>query len=143
MQGLGSTEAGVGQDLIIMAAPIASTLDQVGVLLDQAAAVGSVDAASLDDWSQQHAELGASYQRLVDRAADVASQGGDAQAAWLVEAERIAGMAQSLLHEVSSLSATYVRGRTTKIALWTGAAVLGAVGTLLTVRWYVNRKKRR
>lgn len=143
MQGLGSLDSGVGTDLILEAQPLTRTLSDVSLLIDQAVASGAVDEHTVQEWSARYDALNASYERLIDRAAAAAAAGGDTEAAWVTESDRLLIEVQALIRDVSSMSASYARANVTKVALWTGAAVLGVVGTLLTVRWYVNRKKRR
>lgn len=114
-----------------------SDLDALAIMLNEARAAG----IDVTPYQVRRDELRAALTRLSDRVGLLESS--DDIAAWTGERIR-------LLDEVSVLregARAFIRQQhassKVNIGIWVGAGVLGAVGTILLVRWYGKKRRRR
>lgn len=139
---LGTVDTRAAEEMLLAAQPAQVALDQVVALLRQADREGALDPVQLATWADRRDELLASYERLVNAASTAAGGNGDTRQAWLDEAARLQLEAMQLAQEIGGQAAAQASSKVVSVAFWTGAAVLGVVGTLLTVKWYRSRRRR-
>lgn len=120
--------------------PLYNTLSEIRVLLNQAADA-NIGAGQMNAWMDEHDALTASAGRLSDRVADLETPEDVAE--WNAELERIETGVGNLGAQVRAGLRSLISTSRFSVGLWTGAIVLGAVGGVLALRLYANKRKRR
>lgn len=140
MNGLGSTllSNALQEQLLGQTNDLFAQLDEINALLDEAARTNVVDANTQAAWLSRMDEVASGAQRLVDR---VGALDDTTVQAWHDELTRLVRLTSGLRADVSGSVASLTGSKVTTVAIWTGVGVFGAVGLLLTARWWINRKK--
>lgn len=111
-------------------------LDQVHQRISVARSQG-LDIGTLPD---AYDELRSSVNRLIERVT-VLDTSSDVEE-WETELIRLTGAVDQLNAAVQAQASSLAMSGKVQIGLWTGAAVLGAIGLVLGVRWYAKRQRR-
>jgi len=109
-------------------------------LMQRTLNAASARGVDVSMWQAVRDELRASMQRMADRvdALEAAEDGH----AWNTERDRLRAAISQLTTDANDYIRMVDAGSKTSVGIWVGAAVLGAVGTVLLVRWYGKKRRR-
>lgn len=134
---LGAIPSSEQNDMVRTLEPSYMQLDTVLVWLNQARDEGF----DTTGWLDIRSGLQASLDRLQARVNDLET--AEDVHAWNAERNRISAGASQLVLDVEAGITQLRSGSKMNVGIWVGAAVLGAVGTVLLVRWYGKKRRRR
>lgn len=137
MMGLGALPTAELERLTGAAEAVGRRLDAVRARINDLAASRTLPPSSIAALQDAAAALTEQLAALVTETPDA-----DQVSRWETDLEQLAADVEQLAATVSGLAASAPLAKASRVALWTGAAVAGAIGLGLVIRYYGKRRGR-